>query len=99
MKKKVYDYTERQRRNDQSRNEAKNYMERWDETEVATLQELWTTDKDELEALASLLGRTVEACRQKHYELSQQPDRVAAEKLKKIDKWSQGFTSLADMGF
>lgn len=96
---KVYHYKERQERNERSRNEAKAHLERWSENEVATLQEMWTTDKEDLEALANLLGRTVEACRQKHYELSQLPERVASEKLKKVDKWTKGFTSLEDMGF
>src|SRR5688572_24173738 len=96
---RIYDYTERQRRNDQSRNEAKSHAERWDETEAETLEELWTTDEADLVALAALLGRTVEACRQKHYDLSKQPDRVAEKALKKVDKWAKGFTSLEDMGY
>lgn len=97
---KKYDYTERQERNDRSRNEAKNFMEPWDETEVELLEKEWSTDAVVLEALASLLGRTVEACRQKHYDLKKnRPEAVAMEKLKTVDKWTKGFTSLADMGY
>jgi hypothetical protein len=92
-------YEVRKVRNDRSRNEAKAHQERWSETEVAMLEELWTTDEADLIALAALLERTVEACRQKHYELSKLPERVAQDKLQKVDKWTKGFTSLEDMGY
>jgi hypothetical protein len=99
MSKKPYLYKPRQERNEKSRNEAKAHMERWDETEVATLLELWTTDEADLIALASLLGRTVEACRQKFYDVQKRPETVVEDKLQRVDKWTKGFTSLEDMGY
>lgn len=90
---------ERKQRNEKSRNEAVANAERWSEAEVEVLEEMWTYNPTDLIALAALLGRTVEACRQKHYELAKQPERVAVEKLKTVDKWSKGFTSLEDMGY
>jgi len=98
-KKKAYDYRERQTRNDRSRSEAENFMEPWTVEEVETLEKEWDTDPVVLEALASLLGRTVEACRQKHYDLRKRPEAVVEEKLRKVDKWTKGFTSLEDMGY
>lgn len=99
MSKKPYVYEPRKTRNELSRNEAKAHLERWDETEVATLLELWTTEEEDLIALASLLGRTVEACRQKFYDVQKRPEAVVEAKLKKVDRWTQGFTSLEDMGY
>lgn len=97
---KRYDYSERQQLNERSRNEAKHYMEPWSADEVELLESEWTTKDEDLEALASLLGRTVEACRQKHYDLRKNPTVVVAkESLQKVDKWSKGFTSLEDMGY
>lgn len=99
--KKPYAEGERKERNDRSRNEAKSYMEPWSQEEVELLEDQWTTKIDDLEALASLLGRTVEACRQKHYELAKLPNRVVQvkESLNKVNTWTGGFTSLEDMGF
>lgn len=97
---KPYAEGERKKRNDLSRNEAKSYMEPWSADEVELLESEWTTKVKDLEALASLLGRTVEACRQKHYELSKNPTQVVSErKLETVDKWTKGFTSLEDMGY
>jgi hypothetical protein len=93
------DYTQRKAVNEKSRNEAVANAERWSQVEVETLETLWTTDEEDLVALAALLGRTVESCRQKHYELAKQPERVVAEKLKTVDKWTKGFTSLESMGY
>lgn len=95
-----HEYEKRRERNDRSRNEAKHNAERWTEAEVEVLQSEWTTVTQDLEALASLLGRTVEACRQKHYELNRSPEQVAAEeKLNRVGAWTKGFTSLEDMGY
>jgi hypothetical protein len=93
------DYTQRKTVNERSRNEAVANAERWSQVEVETLETLWTTEEEDLVALAALLGRTVEACRQKHYEIQKRPEQVVTEKLKKVDRWTQGFTSLQDMGY
>lgn len=99
--KKPYAKGERKARNDLSRNEAKSYMEPWGAEEVEVLESLWSAKTADLEALAALLGRTVEACRQKHYELAKLPNRVVQvkESLNKVNTWTGGFTSLEDMGF
>jgi hypothetical protein len=99
MKMAKTDYTQRKAVNEKSRNEAVANAERWSAVEVETLETLWTTDEEDLIALAALLGRTVEACRQKHYDLSKQPERVAVEKVQQVSKWSKGFTSLESMGY
>lgn len=96
---KPYAEGERKERNDRSRNEAKSYMEPWSADEVELLESEWTTKIEDLTALASLLGRTVEACRQKHYDLGKQPERVAEKKLETVSKWTKGFTSLEEMGY
>lgn len=96
---KTYAEGERKERNDRSRNEAKSYMEPWSADEVELLESEWTTKIEDLTALASLLGRTVEACRQKHYDLGKQPERVAEKKLETVSKWTKGFTSLEEMGY
>lgn len=86
-------------RNEVSRNSATKHKELWSEPEVETLTTLW--DPSELETLAEMLGRTVEACRQKFYELQQQGEtrKAAVKAVKAVDKWSKGFTSLEDMGY
>lgn len=85
-------YEHRRQVNEQSRNEADNFRELWSSTEVELLEESW--GKATLEDIAAALGRTVEACRQKHYDL-----RKTAEVVAPISQWSRGFTSLADMGY
>lgn len=97
---KRYDYSERQQLNERSRNEAKHYMEPWSADEVELLESEWTTKEEDLVALANLLGRTVEACRQKHYDLKKNRATVTAKtSLQAADKWTKGFTSLEDMGY
>lgn len=81
--------------NEQSRNSAENYRDPWSATEVELLEENWATA--ELEAIAELLGRTTEACRQKHYDLAHRQE--VQQRAVKHSKWSQGFTNLADMGY
>jgi hypothetical protein len=94
------DYTPRKTLNEKSRNTAVKDRELWSANEVEWLESFWSAEEGELEALAVVLGRTVEACRQKHYELRKHAERVAATKsLKKADTWTKGFTSLDEMGF
>lgn len=94
------DYTPRKALNEKSRNVATKDRELWSANEVEWLESFWSTEEGELEALAAVLGRTVEAVRQKHYELKKHADRVTAEQsLQKVDKWTKGFTSLEEMGW
>jgi hypothetical protein len=90
--------TKRKQVNEQSRNEATKDGELWNEHEVEILLQFW--GEADLTDIAATLGRTVEACRQKHFDLSKRPERVVAEKAtQETNTWSKGFTSLADMGF
>ena len=94
------DYIPRKQVNEQSKNAATKDRELWSQDEIDFLEAFWTVEVKELEALAAVLGRTVEACRQKHYEIQKGDAKAVAEKsLKKVDNWSRGFTSLAEMGF
>lgn len=52
-------------RNDESRNRAEHYREEWTAEEDEFLQAFWK-DADEAE-VAEILGRTIEACRQRFY--------------------------------
>lgn len=93
----------RAERNDKSRNTAENFGQRWSEEELAQLEQLWPgsdATMDDFVALATLLGRTVEACRQAHYSLSKRRQaEVAREKIARVGTWAGGFTSLDDMGW
>jgi len=96
----------RTERNDESRARADQHQQPWSENELELLLEIWDEGIPSIEdqiALAELLGRTVEACRQKLYETRKHgvtvvPDHVKTS-LKRLDRWSKGFTSLEDMGF
>lgn len=53
--------------NDISRNKATHHMEPWSEEEHDMLQTFWGLAS--IGEIAEALGRTIEACRQRHYEL------------------------------
>lgn len=91
------EYAKRRALNDKSRNTAEAHNERWSDQEVAFLEENWSVDWKDLEALAELLGRTVEACRQKHYDLGVAREHVA--KTKKTVRPVKSYTSLEAMGY
>lgn len=95
------DYAIRRQINDQSRETADNHHERWTFEEIAFLEENWTTDQEDLKAMAALLNRTVEACRQKHYEIGVAAQHSESTKRtgKRVTAWSQGFTNLDAMGY
>lgn len=59
-------YEERLKRNDESRSKAEHHAEPWSADELEVLM-LWSGSEDELVALAEMVGRTIEACRQKFY--------------------------------
>ena len=61
------DHTERLARNDESRNRATHHREEWDGDEIALLL-TWDQTAEELVVMAELLGRTIEACRQRFYQ-------------------------------
>lgn len=88
-------------RNELSRNEAANFAEPWAAYEVEELEGFWGDVP--LDEIALALGRTIEACRQKHYELRNGVVRTdtatvkAAKAVRTTNEWSKGFTSLADM--
>lgn len=60
------DYLRRQAQNDASRTRAENDHQPWSEDEIEWLQ-TWDGTEGYLVELAELLGRTVEACRQRFY--------------------------------
>jgi hypothetical protein len=59
--------SERQTANEVSRNTAEHHREAWSQTELEVLS-LWDHTEETLADLAELLGRTIEACRQRYYE-------------------------------
>lgn len=59
--------TERQAKNDMSRNAADHHAEPWLDYEVDVLLE-WDQTEETLDDLAEVLGRTREACRQRFYQ-------------------------------
>ena len=92
-------YEERRVLNDQSRNAADKHREFWEQSEIDLLEENWDTAP--LADIAAVLERTVEACRQKHYDLKhlRQITEKVKEEIAKVNTWSGGFTSLAEMGY
>ena len=92
-------YEPRQIANDESRAKAEHHQELWGEWEVELLEEGWGEGTATAE-IAELLGRTIEACRQKHYELGQQAIRTQRTKQAKSSRnsqWDKGWTSLEDL--
>lgn len=63
------DHAERLRRNDESRNRANHHAEPWTGDELDMLFDEW--GKSPIEDIAEVLGRTIEACRQRYYETRQ----------------------------
>ena len=61
------DYEARREVNDESRNHAGHHGEPWSGYEIDLLLQ-WDGSESELLDLAEMLGRTVEACRQRFYE-------------------------------
>lgn len=60
---------DRLRRNDASRNRAQHHSEPWSPSELEQLTEYWDGTEETLEDIAEILGRTIEACRQRYYEV------------------------------
>lgn len=93
------DYKDRKKTNEESRNAADAHRELWSADEVELLMGFFGEEEDLIE-LAEILGRTVEACRQKAYEVKRNALKtVVTKKLRQVGKWSGGFTSLDDMGY
>lgn len=93
-------YTVRHELNEQSRLTAEAHREIWESWEVELLEEGW--GETTLPEIAELLGRTIEACRQRHYEIKTQAERSGRTKRAKSinnSQWDRGWTSLEDMGF
>lgn len=61
------DYEERAGRNDESRNVAKHHTEPWSADETEQLLGFWDGSEETLAEIAEILGRTIEACRQRYY--------------------------------
>ena len=59
-------YEERRDRNERSRQGAEKFAQPWGHDELELLM-LWDGTEAELGDLAEMLGRTIEACRQKFY--------------------------------
>lgn len=60
-------YAERLRRNSLSSIHAVNAGEPWDDEDVEALMVLWDGTEDTLAEIAEMLGRTIEACRQRYF--------------------------------
>lgn len=98
----MQDYTRRQTANDASRDKAEHHKEIWEAYEIELLEEGWSDDEATLPEIAELLGRTIEACRQKHYELRKAAEREGRTKRAKStanSTWDRGWTSIEAMGY
>ena len=93
----THSYAERQAANEASRTAAEHHFEIWEAYEIELLLEGW--GETTIPEIAELLGRTIEACRQKYYELRQGKTRAKQAKSTKNSAWDKGWTSLDDMGF
>ena len=100
------DHLRRKAVNARSLNEATHFRQEWSAEEDETLLGLWNDVHADQEALAALLGRTVEACRQHRYALlhgaqarAQAKKQAAVKAVKTVDRWAKGFTSLDEMGY
>lgn len=96
------DYETRRNENDESRTYAERHREAWEPHELELLEEGWSEDETTLPEIAELLGRTIEACRQRHYEIRQGKIREYRTKQRKSTtnaRWDKGWTSLEDMGY
>ena len=94
------DYRPRREANEASRLTAEAFGEIWEQHEVELLEEAWS--EATIEEIAETLGRTIEACRQKHYDLGRTAQRTVRTKQAKAttnSKWDRGWTSLEDMGY
>ncbi len=95
-----YDYGPRQEANEASRTTAEAHGEIWEAHEIELLVEGWS--ETDLPEIAELLGRTIEACRQKYYSIQREADyrgRTKRAKSTKNSQWDKGWTSTEDMGF
>lgn len=95
-------YAPRREANELSRSKATAHHELWEEFEIELLEEGWEDDESTLPEVAELLGRTIEACRQKHYDLRKAQEtrgREARRKSHHNSQWDRGWSSLEDMGF
>ena len=81
-------YQDRQVINDLSRNTATHHAEPWSAEEMDLLQTFWDGTDETLAEIAEALGRTVEACRQKHYYPGGQPKEPTAQH---VNGWLVGF--------
>ncbi len=64
----MHDDAERLRRNAESKEHAEHDGEPWSSDELEQLHGYWDGTEDTLAEIAELLGRTIEACRQRYYE-------------------------------
>lgn len=90
-------YDVRREANEASKITAEAHGEIWEAHEVELLEEGWGDST--VPEIAELLGRTIEACRQKHYDLKIATQRTRQAKSTNNSKWDRGWTSLEDMGY
>lgn len=98
----MQNYEVRREANEESLIGATHHREVWEAHELELLEEGWSDDETTLPEIAELLGRTIEACRQRHYEIQQSKIRATRTKQAKSGRnsqWDKGWSSLEDMGF
>lgn len=96
----MQDYEVRRNLNEASREIAEHHGEIWEAWEIELLEEGW--GETTVPEIAALLGRTIEACRQKHYDLQiaqMRQQRTKHAKSQRNSQWDKGWSSLEDMGF
>jgi hypothetical protein len=86
-------HEERLRRNEESKTKAEHDGEPWSGEELEQLVEYWDGTEETLADIAEILGRTIEACRQRYYETRRGHIRVSIkqETTVTVRGWLVGF--------
>lgn len=85
------DYAERAARNDESRTTADHHAEPWSGDEDDFLKAEWDNTDATLAVIAELLGRTIEACRQRYYIVQRGHVRTETTITVTQKRWLVGF--------
>lgn len=86
------DYETRQAFNEESRTRAGHHRQPWTANELEFLREMWDGSEETLHDISEILGRTVEACRQRYYYPEGEPVRPLCTRVS-APVWTIGFCS------
>lgn len=84
-------HEERLRRNSASKRHAEHDGEPWSQDELDQLFGFWDGTEDTLTEIAELLGRTIEACRERYYKARRGHVRVETTTIQVTKGWLVGY--------